>query len=261
MPNQFVIMEISHRIARVTLHNPPANVLSHAALQELEQIVSELEADDYVRVVVLTGSGRFFCAGADIHELAHINTIHGGTEAAGRGQILLNHIERLDKPVFAAINGTCVGGGLELALACHVRLAAEGSLLGLPEVKLGLMPGFGGTQRLPRIVGPSKATELILTGESITAEEALRIGLVNRVVPAAELLNQARAVAGVIIERGPLAVQAALRAIRAGLGSPLSTGLAREAELFGELCATPDKKEGIQAFLEKRAPRFHGTEP
>jgi enoyl-CoA hydratase/carnithine racemase len=256
MPNQLVGLEMADRIARVTLRNPPANVLSHAVLQELERIVGELEVDGSVRVVVLTGSGRFFSAGADIHELAQVNTSRGGIDAAARGQALFNHIERLDKPVLAAINGTCVGGGLELALACHVRLAAEGSLLGLPEVKLGLIPGFGGTQRLPRIVGPSKATELILTGASITAEEALRIGLVNRVVPAADLMTQATALAGAIVERGPLAVQAALRAIRAGLDSPLSAGLAREAELFGELCATPDKKEGIQAFLEKRAPKF-----
>lgn len=254
--NQLVSLDVSDRIARVTLRNPPANVLSQGLLQELERVVGVLEADGSVRVVVLTGSGRFFSAGADIRELAQINTVRGGADAAGRGQALLHRLERLDKPVLAAINGTCVGGGLELALACHMRIAAEGSLLGLPEVKLGLIPGFGGTQRLPRIVGPSKATELILTGEPIPATEALRIGLVNRVVPAAELMGQATELAGAIVERGALAVQAAIRAIQAGLEGLSGAGFAREAELFGELCATPDKKEGIAAFLEKRAPKF-----
>ncbi|MEK7301491.1 MAG: enoyl-CoA hydratase-related protein, partial [Nitrospirota bacterium] len=172
------------------------------------------------------------------------------------GQALFSHIERLDKPVLAAINGTCVGGGLELALACHIRIAAAGALLGLPEIKLGLIPGFGGTQRLPRVVGASQAAELILTGESLPAEEALRIGLVSRVVPPHELTAQAEAIAALITARGKTAIEAALHAIRGGLDIPLSEGLAREAELFGRLCVTRDKQEAVQAFLEKRQPRF-----
>lgn len=255
MSRQFVTTAVSHQVALVTLQHPPANVLNHAVLDELEQRLGELEADEGVRVLVLTGAGRFFSAGADIHELAQINAPHSGSAFSRRGQALLNRIEQLDKPVIAAINGTCVGGGLELAMACHIRLAAEGSVLGLPEIKLGVIPGFGGTQRLPRIVGPSKATELILAGENITAEEALRIGLVNRVVPLPELVAHTQTLASMIVERGSVAIQSALRAIRAGLENPLSMGLAREAELFGELCATADKREGTQAFLEKRTPR------
>jgi enoyl-CoA hydratase/carnithine racemase len=243
------------------MHYPPANVLNHAVLKELEQVFGELEIDTYVRVVILTGSGKFFSAGADINELAHLNSNYEGTDFSARGHSVLNRIERFDKPVIAAINGTCVGGGLELAMACHTRIAAAGISLGLPEIKLGLIPGFGGTQRLARIVGPSRATEMILTGTSVTAEDALKMGLVNHVVPATDLVSEANALAGMIVAHGRLAIQAALRAIRAGLDSPLAEGLARESELFGELCETPDKKEGLQAFLGKRSPRFLDTEP
>ncbi len=259
MPHE--LLTVSHRIARVTLHNPPANVLSLSVLKELDRVFRELEADDYIKVVILTGSGRFFSAGADINELVHLNSRLDGSEVSARGQVFLNRIERSDKPVIAAINGTCVGGGLELAMACHMRLAVAGIALGLPEIKLGLIPGFGGTQRLPRIVGPSKATELMLIGDSITAEEALKIGLINRVVPATELLDVANTLAGQIVSNGRLATQAVLRAIRVGLDCPLAEGLARETELFGELCESADKKEGLQAFLEKRPPKFLDSEP
>jgi enoyl-CoA hydratase/carnithine racemase len=251
MPKQF--LTISHHVARITLHNPPANVLSASLLKELEQLWGEVEEDDYIRVVIITGSGRFFCAGADINELAHLTSAHEGTVCATRGQVLLNRIERSDKPVIAAINGTCVGGGLELAMACHIRVAVEGAMLGLPEIKLGLIPGFGGTQRLPRIVGPSKAAELILTGESITAEEGFRIGLINRLMPAKDMMAQAEALAGSIVARGKLGTRSALRAIRGGLDIPLAEGLAREADLFGQLCTSADKQEAVRAFLEKRA--------
>lgn len=258
MPHQ--LLTISHHVARITLHNPPANVLNLSVLKELELVLKEVEEDEYVRVVIVTGTGRFFCAGADMNELAHLTTVHSGSEFAIRGQALFSHIERSDKPVLAAINGTCVGGGLELALACHIRIAAAGALLGLPEIKLGLIPGFGGTQRLPRVVGASKAAEMILTGESLPAEEALRIGLVSRVVPPHELVAQAEAIAALITARGKSAIEAALHAIRGGLDIPLSEGLAREAELFGRLCETPDKQEAVQAFLEKRQLRLTETE-
>jgi enoyl-CoA hydratase len=254
MPHQ--LLTISHHVARITLHNPPANVLNLSVLRELERVLNEVEEDEYVQVVIMTGTGRFFCAGADIKELAHLNTVHGGSEFSIRGQSLLSRIERSEKPVLVAINGTCVGGGLELALACHIRVAVTGALLGLPEIKLGLIPGFGGTQRLPRVVGPSKAAEMILTGESLPAKEAFRIGLVSRVVPPHELMAQAEAIAALITMRGKTAVQAALHAIRGGLDIPLSEGLAREAELFGRLCVTPDKQEAVQAFLGKRQPKF-----
>ncbi|HSN04231.1 MAG TPA: enoyl-CoA hydratase-related protein [Nitrospira sp.] len=254
MPHQLVT--ITRHVARITLHNPPANVLNLPVLKELELVLNEVEEDEYVRVVIVTGTGRFFCAGADMNELAHLNTAHGGSDFAVRGQSLLSRIERSEKPVLAAINGTCVGGGLELALACHIRVAAAGALLGLPEIKLGLIPGFGGTQRLPRVVGASHAAEMILTGESLAAEEALRIGLVSRVVPPHELVAQAEAIAALMTARGKNAIEAALHAIRGGLDIPLSEGLAREAELFGRLCATPEKQEAVQAFLEKRQPKF-----
>jgi enoyl-CoA hydratase/carnithine racemase len=254
MPHQ--LLTISHHVARITLHNPPANVLNPSVLKELQLVLSEVDEDPYIRVMIVTGAGRFFCAGADINELSHLNTPHAGSEFSTRGQALLNRIERSDKPVIAAINGTCVGGGLELALACHIRVAAAGALLGLPEIKLGLIPGFGGTQRLPRVVGASKAAEMILTGENLSAEDALRIGLVSRVVPPHELVAQAEAIAALITARGKTAVEAALHAIREGLDIPLSKGLAREAELFGRLCVTPDKQEAVQAFLEKRQPKF-----
>ena len=256
MPSRFLSVAITDRIATVTLNNPPSNLLNASVLKELDQAFGELEAMDAVRVVVLTASGRFFCPGVDIKELAQLSIAYQGSEFSGLGQALLNRIERLDKPVIAAINGTCLGGGLELAMACHIRVAAAGIQLGLPEIKLGLIPGFGGTQRLPRIIGPSKAAELILTGEAITAEEALALGLVNRVVPLADLLKRAQVLAGMITAKGRLAIESALRAIRTGLDSPLAEGLAREAELFGELCETADEKEGLTAFLEKRQPKF-----
>lgn len=254
------LLTISHHVARITLHNPPANVLNLSVLKELELVLNELEDDEYVRVVIVTGTGRFFCAGADINELAHLHTEHVGSEFSSRGQALLNRIERSDKPVVAAINGTCVGGGLELALACHIRVAAAGAMLALPEIKLGLIPGFGGTQRLPRIVGSSKAAEMILTGESVSAEEALRIGLLSRVVLPHELIAQVEAIAASMITHGKTAVEAALHAIRGGIDIPLSEGLAREAELFGRLCTTPDKQEAVRAFLEKRRPKLAEAE-
>lgn len=257
MPHK--LLTISRQVARITLHNPPAHVLNLTVLKELEQVLNELEEDEYVRVVIVSGSGRFFCAGADIHELTHLDTLHAGKEFATRGQALCNRIERSTKPILAAINGTCVGGGLELALACHVRIAASGVSLGLPEIKLGLIPGFGGTQRLPRVVGPSKAAEMILTGELVSTEEALRIGLVTRVVPPQELAAEAEAIAALIAARGKGAVEAVLDAIRGGLDIPLSEGLSKEVELFSRLCVTPEKQEAVRAFIEKRQARMANT--
>jgi enoyl-CoA hydratase len=249
-----VLLTISPPIGRITLQNPPANVLTAALLEELEQSLTEVEKDASVRVVILTGSGRFFCVGADIHELTHLTTAQLGTEFAKRGQALLNRMAGCHKPIVAAINGTCVGGGLELALACHMRIASNEAMLGLPETKLGLIPGFGGTQRLPRVVGLSKAIEMILTGESISADDALRSGLVSRVVPARHVVAEAEALAGTIALRGAEAVRAALQAVNGGLDT-LAEGLIREADLFGKLCITADKKEATQAFLEKRQPK------
>lgn len=253
-------LTVSHHVARITLHNPPAHVLNASLLRELHSRLNDVEEDPYVRAIILTGSGRFFCAGADISELSHVTTAHGGSEFSAQGQTLLNRLERLDKPVIAAINGVCLGGGLELAMACHIRLAAESAILGLPETKLGLIPGFGGTQRLPRIIGPSRAVEMILTGSHVTAAEAERIGLVSRVLTDEGLMAEAEAVAGAIIARSAGAVQAALHAVRGGLDIPLAEGLARESELFGRLCTGEDAKEAFQAFREKRQPNFARTD-
>lgn len=249
-------LAVDRHVATVALNCPPANLLSRMALFELNQVFEELETNRAVRAVLLTGTGRFFCAGADIKELALVTSARQGLVLAQEGQAMLNRIERLDIPVVAVLNGTCMGGGLELAMACHMRLAASGIMMGLPETKLGLIPGFGGTQRLARIIGPARAAELILTGEAISSEQAFAWGLVNRVLPEGRLMADARALVLSIAEKGRPAIQAALRAIRSGLDSPMAEGLSREAELFGELCESPEKKEGIQAFLEKRQPRF-----
>ncbi|UCD56069.1 MAG: enoyl-CoA hydratase/isomerase family protein, partial [Candidatus Hydrogenedentota bacterium] len=213
-------------------------------------------SDSAVKVIIITGQGRFFVAGADINQLDTIKEAATGEALAGRGQRVLSKIEQLTKPVICAINGMALGGGCELAMACHMRIAADSAKFGQPEINLGIIPGFGGTQRLARIIGPSKATELILTGEMISAEEAQRLGLVNAVVPAAQLEETARALADKIAMKSMPAVRAALRAIGGGLDVSLADGLALEAKIFGEVCETADKTEGIRAFLEKREANF-----
>ncbi|MEP7153030.1 MAG: enoyl-CoA hydratase-related protein [Nitrospira sp.] len=247
---------IDGAVATLLINRPPANTLTPELLAELSTAVDQLVEDDAVKVVVLTGTGRFFIAGADIRLLAAISSALQGERIALQGQAILNQIEALEKPVIAAINGACLGGGLELAMCCHIRLVAEGSRLGQPEINLGIMPGFGGTQRLPRIVGQSKAIELILTGDSISAQEAKAIGLVSQVFPPEDLLRQAQGLARTIASKGHVALRASFRAIRHGVELDLRDGLALEARLFGQLCDTDDKREGLAAFLEKRQPRF-----
>ncbi len=256
MNDGFLIVDVKDRVATVTFNNPPANLLSTHVLKELDRHVERFEADPTVKVVVFTALGRFFCPGADVKELRQIKTAQQGKDLSSRGQDLLNRIERLDKPVIAAVNGPCLGGGLELALACHMRIAAQEASFGLPELHLGLIPGYGGTQRLVRTIGPSKATELILTGATISADDALTLGLVNEVCPQSDLLPRAHALADLIKSKGAPAIRAALQALRAGQDLPLAEGLAREAELFGQLFETHDAKEGTSAFLEKRPPNF-----
>lgn len=251
-----VSRSVENFVAVVTLNHPPANTLTPDLLVELEATFDALRSDDTVKVVVLTGSGRFFIAGADIRVLASIPSSREGTEMAMRGQALFNKIEAFEKPVIAAINGACLGGGLELAMCCHIRLAAEGARLGQPEINLGIMPGFGGTQRLARLIGRSKATELILTGDHVSAQEAKELGLVSQVIPPEDLLRQAQGLAHRIASKSQSAVRASLRGIHEGAELGLREGLALEARLFGGLCDTEDKKEGVAAFLEKRQPRF-----
>jgi len=247
---------VENGVATLALNHPPANTLTLDLLFELEAAFDALAADSVVKAILVTGTGRFFIAGADIRVLAGIPSSREGTEMAMRGQAIFNKIEACPKPVIAAINGVCLGGGLELAMCCHVRLAAEGARLGQPEINLGIIPGFGATQRLSRLIGRSKATEMILTGDLISAQEAKALGLLSQVVPPEDLLRQAQGLARKIASKGQLAVRSALRAIHQGSELGLREGLDLEARLFGKLCDSEDKKEGTSAFLEKRQPRF-----
>ncbi len=245
-------------VATVTLNRPDQlNALSQRVLAELASAFRQARADDAVRGVVLTGAGeKAFAAGADISEFEAMESLEGHRFAL-RGQGVLTSIEGMAKPVVAAVNGFALGGGCELAMACHLRVASEAAQFGLPEVGLGLIPGYGGTQRLPRLVGRGVATEMILTGERISAERALQTGLVNRVVPAAELIEAAKGLVKTISNKGPVAVAMALQALRAA-DLPLPQGLSQEAALFGQCCATEDFGEGVTAFLSRRKPEFVG---
>jgi enoyl-CoA hydratase/carnithine racemase len=257
MGRQYLTSTTEDRVATVVFNNPPANALSSPVMTELESLFDELAADDAVKAIVFTGAGSFFISGADVREVAGIADAAKGRELTTRGQRILDRIERMDKPVIAAINGLfCLGGGLELAMACHLRVASERVRLGQPEIDLGIIPGFGGTQRLPRLVGQAKAIELILTGDKVPAPEAKAIGLVNKVVPDAEVVKQAQGLAKKIAGKSAVAVRAALRAIREGIGRPLADGQKLESDLFGTVCESADKREGVSAFLEKRQPKF-----
>ena len=244
------------QVVTITFSNPPANVLSAEALTQLDQIVGQVEGASSHQVVILTSAGRFFCTGADLRELRQIRSAKEGRAFSTRGQLLLKRIEKLEKPVIAVIQGGCLGGGLELAMACHLRLAVPEAYFGLPEIKLGLIPGFGGTQRLPNLIGLAKGTELILTGKTLSADEAHTLGLINEVVPLPNVLTRAHNLAHLIKEKGRAAIRAALEAIRSRRDSMVNKGFTQEAELFGRLCETSDAQEGITAFLEKRPPRF-----
>jgi enoyl-CoA hydratase len=251
-----VELKVEDRVATLTLNSPDTlNALSSAMLQALDAAVADVEADRALRGVLITGAGRAFCAGADIEEISGLDRT-SGYAFARRGQGVFSRIENLDVPVVAAVNGFALGGGCELALACHVRVASSRARFGQPEVKLGILPGFGGTQRLSRLVGRGVATELILSGRIIKAEDALRIGLVEEVVEPDALLARGREVLGSTFANGPGAIAASLRAIREGLDLDLAAALEREAELFAEACGTPEKGEGTRAFLEKREPKF-----
>lgn len=254
--SNLVSREVEDCVATVTIRHPPANTLNNDLLSQLETTLQALEVNDGVKVVVITGAGRFFIAGADIHMLKGMSSSRHSMELALTGQRIFNAIEAFPKPVIAAINGACLGGGLELALCCHMRLAAEDARLGLPEINLGIIPGFGGTQRLSRIIGLSQATELILTGETISALEAKSLGLVSRVTAADDLLPQAIGLAQRMASKGQLAIRAALMAIYQGKELCLQEGLLLEAKIFGELWESEDAQEGLTAFLEKRQPRF-----
>ena len=246
-------------VAVVTVHRPEKlNALDDRTIEELGAAFAELAADAAVRGVILTGAGtKAFVAGADIAELSGQTPLEG-RDRARRGQRVFDQIETLGKPVVAAVNGFALGGGCELAMACHVRVASENAKLGTPEVKLGLMCGYAGTQRLPRLVGKGRALEMLLTGEMIDAPEALRIGLVNRVFPQESLLSEADALLRKMLANGPLSLRLTLEAVGEGLDMPFDQAEGHEATLFCLLCASDDMKEGTKAFLEKRPAQFRG---
>jgi len=254
-----LLLEKKNAIAYVTVNRPKVlNALNMATMEDLRAAFTDIKNDKAIRAVIMTGSGeKAFIAGADIGELAKNDAVTA-KEYTHRGQSVLDLIENLGKPVIACINGFALGGGCEIALACTMRLASESAKLGQPEVKLGIIPGYGGTQRLPRLVGKGVAMQLVLSGEIISAQEALRIGLVNEVVAAAELIPRAEAIAQKIIANAPLAVQYAMEAVNHGMDMTLAEGLYLEATLFGLICATEDKQEGTTAFLEKRPAQFKG---
>jgi len=254
-----LLLERDGGVAVVTLNRPSVlNALNRATLRELGAAMAELRDDEAVRAVILTGAGeKAFVAGADIRELAELTPV-GGQAYAAAGQRLFDAIEQLGKPVIAAVNGFALGGGCELAMACTIRIAADTAKFGQPEVKLGVIPGFAGTQRLPRLVGKGRALELILTGATIDAAEAYRIGLVNRVCPAAALMGEARVMAQTIAGLAPIAIRHALEAVNRGLDMTAADGGAFEAALFGLVASTDDMREGTRAFVEKRKAAFTG---
>src|SRR5579872_838594 len=259
MTYENILLEKKSSIAYVTVNRPKVlNALNSATLEELRAAFTDIKADREIRVAIFTGAGeKAFIAGADINELAQRDAVTG-KEYAARGQSVLDLIENLGKPVIACINGFALGGGCEIALACTMRFASDNAKLGQPEVKLGIIPGYGGSQRLPRLIGKGLANQVLLTGEMMTAQEALRIGLVNEVTAPAELIPRAEAIAAKIIANAPLAVQYTLEAVNRGMEMPLAEGLYLETALFGVACATEDKKEGTTAFLEKRPAQFKG---
>jgi enoyl-CoA hydratase/carnithine racemase len=254
-----VVYEKKGPIAYVTLNRPKVlNALSKATIKELKAAFEDARDDATVRGVILTGAGdKAFAAGADVSEVVNDTAVQA-EDNTRYGQAVTSLIENLGKPAIAAVNGFALGGGCELAMACTIRLAAETAKFGQPEVNLGIMPGYGGTQRLPRLVGRGRALQLILSGEIIGAQEAYRIGLVNEVVPNAELITRAEAILKQIISKAPLSVKFSIEAVNKGLETSVAEGLLIEASLFAICAATEDKKEGTLAFLEKRAPQFKG---
>ncbi|RMF69645.1 MAG: hypothetical protein D6743_01500 [Calditrichaeota bacterium] len=259
MGYNYLLFEKKDRVARLTINRPEVlNALNWQTMEEIRSALGEVREDPEVGGVIVTGAGeKSFVAGADIKELATKDPV-AAKEFSVASQQILQVIEHFPKPVIAAVNGYCLGGGCELALACHMRVASENAKFGQPEVNLGIIPGNGGTQRLPRLVGKGIALELILTGNMIDAGEAYRIGLVNKVVPQSELLAAAEGILKTIFEKGPVAVKLSLEAVNRGLNMTLEEGVNLESNLFGLCFSTEDMKEGTQAFIEKRKPNFKG---
>jgi enoyl-CoA hydratase len=256
MSDKKITYRVEDRIALVTINNPPMNALSRDVFLEIEAAFSEIAANEGIKAVIFSGEGRAFIAGADIRMLQALKSAAEARQLVTVFHRTLNRIEALRKPVIAAVHGFCLGGGLELALACHMRVAGEKAQFGVPEIKLGVFPGAGGTQRLPRVAGKAKALEMILTGDFISAQDALMWGIVNQVVPQDKVQEAARELAGKILAKGQVSVQAAMEVVIEGMKTDLYTGLDLEAEHFSRLCETEDMQEGMKAFLEKREPQF-----
>ena len=260
MPYKNLLYEVEERIAVVTVNRPEVmNALNRETVAELKRAALSVRDDDGIGGMIITGMGdKAFIAGADINELAKENVL-SGRDTSIRGQSTLQTFELMGKPIIAAINGYALGGGFELTLGCHIRIAAENAMMGLPEVGLGIMPGFGGTQRLPRLIGTSKALEMILTGKTISAEEAFGLGLLSKVVPEGKSLEAAKEMMKVILSKAPVSIKMCIEAVNRGMNMTLDEGLAIESDRFGILCGTDDMKEGMNAFLEKREPQFKGS--
>jgi enoyl-CoA hydratase/carnithine racemase len=251
--------EVNERgVALMKINNPPMNALDEPTMRQLESSMKKLAEDGSVKVVVITGEGATFIVGADVNKVREVDTREKGEALTSEAQGIINLIENLRKPVIAAINGLCLGGGTELAMACHMRFISDQAQMGLPEILLGIMPAFGGTQRAARILGPARAMEIMLTGKFLPAAECDRIGLVNRVIPHASLLDETMKFAKELSFKGQLAVSAIMEAVLVGGSMSLADGLRLESRLFGGLAESEDKKEGIAAFLEKRRPGFKG---
>jgi enoyl-CoA hydratase len=255
---EFLTVVIEEGVAVATINRPPANALSRGLILEVDALLDQVEHDESVRVIVLHGEGKFFSAGADIKEFTSVTSGEEFSKLAASGQAVFERLERFPKPVIAAIHGAALGGGLELAMGCHMRIVTENAKLGLPELQLGLIPGFAGTQRLPRYVGMPKAAEMLLTSEPISGEEAVRLGLANQAYSDEELLTKTMELAKKIAKKSPVAVKAALAMLQYAKPASYYEGVKAESDSFGEVFVSEDAKEGIQAFLEKRQPVFTG---
>lgn len=247
-----------NHVATIAICRPPANALGSILLEELSEALNQLEIDSDIRVIIIHGEGRFFSAGADIKEFTTINSGDEFGNLGVKGQDLFERMERFPKPIIAAIHGAALGGGLELAMACHIRLVTENAKLGLPELQLGLVPGFAGTQRLPRYVGMAKAAEMLFTSEPLTGCEAVTWGLANHAYPEEELLGKAKELAIKIAKKSPVSIKAGIELLNYVKTTQYYDGVKREAELFGKVFTSKDGQEGIQAFIEKRNPEFTG---
>jgi enoyl-CoA hydratase/carnithine racemase len=255
LDTKFVTLTVENNVGIITLNNPPLNVLNRNLLMDLDRVLDHLENDQEAKVIVLTGAGPAFAAGADIKAMPALNG-DTGEQLALSGQAVFNKLENMDKVSIAAINGVALGGGLELAMSCDIRIISDKAKVGQPEINLGIIPGYGGTQRLARLIGKPRAKELILTGDTISAQEALALGIADKLTTADDLLRTALSLAGKIASKGQVAVRNAKKAIDRGYEQTLEEGLKTEAKCFGTVCGSEDKNEGVLAFMEKRAPQF-----